>query len=156
MIKYRKADMDDIQKLIKLRIDYLTEDRGELIESDKSAITIQLNEYFLKHIGGYFIAYLAETDFNTIAAAFLVITEKPANPTFITGKTGILLNVFTYPEYRKKGIATALLKCLIKEAKTQNLSYIELSATKSGKPLYEKFGFQIKNSRYTEMKLQFI
>ena len=107
-------------------------------------------------MGSGFIAYLAETGNNIIATAFLVISEKPANPAFITGKIGTVLNVFTYPEYRKKGIATELLKRLIEEAKAQNVSYIELSATESGKPLYEKLGFQTKQSRYTEMKLQLI
>ena len=155
-ILYRKAGKNDIELLIKLRLDYLNDDRGELSEQDKSAVAAQLKEYYPKHLGTDFIAYIAETDGNIIATAFLAIKEVPANPAFITGKTGTVLNVFTYPEYRRKGIATELLKRLIEEAKAQNLSYIELSATESGKPLYEKLGFQTKQpSKYTEMRRQF-
>lgn len=152
----RKANRNDndIELLIKLRLAYLNDDRGELSEQDKSAVISQLKEYYPKHLESDFIAYIAETDSNIIAAAFLVIKEVPANPAFITGKTGTILNVFTYPEYRKKGIATKLLELVIEEAKIQNLSFIELSATESGKPLYEKLGFQTRQpSKYTEMRL---
>ena len=68
----------------------------------------------------------------------------------------MVLNVFTYPEYRKKGVATELLKRLIDEAGKQNLSYIELSASEAGRPLYEKLGFKELQSKYTEMKLQLV
>ncbi len=35
----------------------------------------------------------------------LLIVEKPMSPSFITGKTGTVLNVYTKPEYRNKGYA---------------------------------------------------
>jgi len=154
MLTYRKAAIADLDALVQLRMDYLTEDRGLLPETEQAAVAAQLNEYFPKHIGDDFVAYLAETDGSIAAAAFLVIAEKPANPAFITGKTGTLLNVLTYPPYRRQGIATELLKRLVAEARARGLSYIELSATEAGKPLYEKLGFAVKQSRYTEMKLQ--
>jgi len=178
MFTYRKAMMPDIDTLIRLRLDYLTEDKGILSDADKTAIAAQLKGYFPQHIGKDFIAFVAESPAEgmrgsapyeaddsrfyaeaaaggIISCAFLVITEKPANPAFITGKTGTVLNVFTYPEYRRKGVATALLRLLIKDAKGQNLSYLELSATEAGKPLYEKLGFKLKQSKYTKMILVF-
>jgi hypothetical protein len=42
---------------------------------------------------------------------------------------------------------------VINEAKAMNISYLELSATDSGKPLYEKLGFVHRQSKYTEMRL---
>ncbi|ULQ61170.1 GNAT family N-acetyltransferase [Brucepastera parasyntrophica] len=77
--------------------------------------------------------------------------KKPPNPNFVNGKTGTLLNVFTYPEYRNQGIAATLMKKLIEEAKKENISEIELSATKDGEKLYKKLGF--KESEYTEMNI---
>jgi GNAT superfamily N-acetyltransferase len=56
--------------------------------------------------------------------------------------------------YRKNGYATHTLKALIEEAKRQGLSYIKLSASVSGKTLYQKLGFQKKKSPHIkEMKL---
>jgi|AGTN01.1.fsa_nt_gi N-acetylglutamate synthase and related acetyltransferases len=154
-VTYRKATPADIGALIELRFAYLAEDCGEVGEEERKAISSQLSDYFKRQIGNNFSAYLAETDGKPIAAVYMAVAEKPANPAFITGKTATVLNVFTYPEYRRKGVATRLLKMLIDEAKTMNISYLELSATDDGKPLYEKLGFECSQSKYTLMKLPF-
>ena len=73
---------------------------------------------------------------------------------FITGITGTLLNVLTYPEHRRKGIATKVIGKIIDEAKKVGVSHINLSATSDGKYLYEKMGF--KESNYTTMGLKLI
>lgn len=67
-----------------------------------------------------------------------------------------MLNVLTYPEYRRMGIATKVIERIIEEAKALGVSNIELSATLGGRPLYEKLGFVEKKSKYTEMRLQLI
>ncbi|SMD02544.1 GNAT family N-acetyltransferase [Sporomusa malonica] len=151
----RKATIDDIDILIKLRIDYLLADNGNLTTDEKNAIRSQLTTYFSKHINHDFIAILAETDNNILSTAFLAISEKPANPAFITGKTGTLLNVLTYPEYRRIGIASRVISKIIDEAKQLGVSSINLSATKEGKPLYEKLGFT-ESPKYTSMKMQLV
>jgi GNAT superfamily N-acetyltransferase len=83
--------------------------------------------------------------------AYLAISEKPANPGFINGKTGTLLNVYTYPEYRKKGIAAKLIKEIINEAKKLDVKIIDLKATEAGFKLYKKSGF--KESKYKCMNI---
>lgn len=153
----RKATVNDIDLLIKLRIDYLLADKGHLTEEEKSAICTQLKTYYPKHIGQDFIAVLVEINNEIAATAFLAIAEKPANPSFITGKTGTLLNVLTYPKYRRMGCATKAINLIIDEAKQLGLSSIELSATEDGKPLYEKLGFtEPMKSKYTRMKMELV
>lgn len=117
----------------------------------------QLNDYYPKHLNRDFFAAIAENSTGKIvSSAFLVIVEKPANLSFITGKTGIILNVLTVPEYRRQGYAEAAVKLLVFKAKDYNLSYLELSATNMGMPLYEKLGFNtVKNESYTNMRLTF-
>jgi len=155
-ITYRKANIKDIDTLIKLRLDYLKADNGELSKEKTEAVVTQLKNYFPMYINNGFIAFLAENNGHAISSVYMAVTEKPANPHFITGKTATILNVFTYPDYRRMGIATKLLNMMISEAKTMNISYIELSATDSGKPLYEKLGFVRKQLKYTEMRLELI
>lgn len=152
----RKATIEDIDILLKLRFDYLVTDKGELTELEENLIRAQLQTYFKKHINEDFIAILATIDDKVVSSAFLAISEKPANPASITGKTGTLLNVFTYPEYRRRGIATKVISQIIEQAKQLGLSSIDLSATKDGKPVYEKLGFIEPKSKYTSMKLKLI
>lgn len=150
----RKATIEDIDILIKLRLDYIKSDMESLSTDEENAICSQLVTYFKKHINYDFIAVLAEIDNKVLSTAFLAISEKPANPTFITGKTGTLLNVLTYPEYRRMGIATKIMSKIIDEAKQLGVSSIDLSATENGKPLYEKLGFV--QTKYTSMKLHLL
>jgi len=150
----RIANIKDIDLLIKVRFDYLMADFGNITEWEEKVMRSQLLNYYKKNIGDSFIAILAEIDNEIVSVAFLVITEKPVNPLFITGKTGILLNVFTYPKYRRKGIALKVISRIIEEAKKRGLSLIELSSTSAGKQLYENYGFRELKSKYTKMKLQ--
>lgn len=152
----RKATIEDIEVLMRLRFEYLLEDKGSLTQDEKIKIASQLEKYYKEHINQDFIAILAIIDDKVASCAFLAISERPANPSFITGKTGTLLNVFTYPDYRRMGIATKVMCKIIEEAKQMGVSLIELTATQEGKPLYEKLGFNEPESKYTPMILQLI
>jgi len=114
--------------------------------------------YYPKHLNTDFFAALVEDDGGKIGSTvFLAISEKPANLSFPTGRTGTILNVLTYPEYRRQGCATLALSRIIDEAKRQNLSYLELSASEMGKPLYARLGFhEIGHSHFTDMKLNLV
>jgi GNAT superfamily N-acetyltransferase len=128
-------------------------DKGRLSLEEEEAIHNQLQVYFPKHLkSGSFMAMIAWQDEKPVSAAFLLIQERPANPSFLTGITGILVNVITYPEYRKRGMATRVIKALIKEAKKANVISIDLAATEDGKGVYEKLGFT--EPPYTAMRLK--
>ncbi|SDN23985.1 GNAT family N-acetyltransferase [Acetanaerobacterium elongatum] len=150
----RVAETKDIDTLIKLRLEYLAHHFGRLEPKAEQALRAQLQGYFSAHLNHDFLAVLCEDSGKVVSTAYLAINEKPANPRFITGKTATVLNVYTYPEYRKRGCATQVLELLIQCAKNMNISYIELSATEAGKPLYEKLGFQVWQQPETEMRLQ--
>lgn len=149
----RKATIKDIEKLIGLRIDFLREEMGNLSADEETAIRAQLATYFAEQIDRDFIAVLAEADDRIVSTAFLAMSEKPANPVFITGKTGTLLNVFTYPGHRRKGYATKTVCRIIEEAKKLGVSSIDLSASEAGKPLYEKLGFEVPKSTAMRLRL---
>mgnify|MGYP001123504378 FL=1 len=149
-----KATLDDIDDLIRLRSDFLTMDQGRLSDQNEKEIRAQLKVYLAKHIPlEDFIAVIAKHPTGKIAsAAFLIIQERPANPSFITGLTGTLLNVVTYPEFRRKGIASQVIREIINEARQKGVSSIDLYATDDGKELYKKLGFV--EPSYTSMRLK--
>lgn len=87
-----------------------------------------------------------------VGCCFLLVTEKPANPSFINGLTGTVLNVYVKPEYRRQGIAKNIMDKLLKDAKAMGLDYVELKATEQGRGLYESLGFEDDVSKYYRMK----
>ncbi|MNJ80642.1 Acetyltransferase (GNAT) family protein [compost metagenome] len=54
--------------------------------------------------------------------------------------------MYTIPNCRGKGIATALLDHCIEYAKSSNVGRIILNASADGKPVYEKRGFKLRKS----------
>ena len=148
----RKATNIDLYELIKIRIAYLKEDYGNISPQQIIDLKKQLPEYYINHIEKDMIAYIAEENNEIISSVFLVIIEKPSNPTFMSGKIGNILNVYTKPQYRKQGIAGQLLKLVIDESKGMNLAYLELKSTKEGFNLYKELGFIEEQSSYIPMK----
>ena len=136
-----KAEMRDIEALVKMRLSYLIEDNGTLDPQDLAAIKRDLPGYFQAHLGKDLFVYVIRDRQNIVSCAFLLIVEKPMSPAFINGRTGMVLNVYTCPSYRRKGCA-----------KKMEISVIELKATEDGYPLYRSVGFVDDGSRYHRMK----
>ena len=153
-IKYEKATETDIQDLTEIRIDFLTEDYGSLSEDQIQKMRTSLPAYYTNHLNQDLIVYTAKAP-ELIACAFLLVTEKPSNPSFINGRTGTILNVYTKPEYRRQGIAKKLMNHLLEEGKKLDLDFVELKATEDGFPLYRSIGFKEEHSKYRNMKYTF-
>lgn len=151
-MKFKKADKNDVESLVELRIAYLKEDYGSLTEKQINSLKEQLPLYFKEHLNKDIYAYAAINEEEIVSIILMLVIEKPANPNFITGKTGTLLSVYTKPDYRRKGAANELLKMAIKEAEKMELSFIDLQATKDGYPLYLKNGFVEQKNEYVPMK----
>lgn len=148
------ASLSDIDLLVKVRFDYFTAEDWKLSPERRRAFEATLRQYYTNHLNIDFFAFFVEVAGDIASVAFLAVSEKPANPSFPTGKTGTVLNVLTYPAYRRKGYATKALDAIVSEAKKRNLSCLELSASDAGKPLYEKLAFKAKepSAHFTEMK----
>ena len=150
-MNFEKATIKDINMLTDLRLAYLQEDLGVI--TDKELIQESLPGYYEKHLNKDLMVYVARDDEDIIACAFLLIVEKPMSPSFITGKTGTVLNVYTKPEYRNKGYAKKLMTMMLEEATAQDVSIIELKATEDGYSLYKSVGFEDVVVKYHNMKI---
>jgi GNAT superfamily N-acetyltransferase len=65
------------------------------------------------------------------------------------GRLGIIINVFTEPKWRRKGVAALLLGQIIRWAQAEGLDRIVLHASDEARALYERLGFVASN----EMRL---
>lgn len=145
------ADAKDTQQLIEMRLEYLREDG--LAQEKEAEISAQLAKYIPENIGKRLFCVLACENGQPCAAAMLLINEKPAGASFPNGITGEILSVVTKSEYRRRGIASTMLKMLIEKAKELDASFIDLKATHDGYPLYRKLGFESSGGHYESMRL---
>lgn len=146
------ANIDDVNLLTELRLEYLKEDHGKLSESDIEIIRRDLPNYFKKNLNQNIFCYLIREKEEIAACAFLLLVEKPMSPAFITGRTGTVLNVYTKPQYRHKGYARGIMNKILSDAVEKNLSVVELKSTENGYRLYQSVGFVDEVSKYQSMK----
>jgi GNAT superfamily N-acetyltransferase len=67
-------------------------------------------------------------------------TTGPGAPVAI-GREGIVMNVYTEPEARRRGVARALMQMVLAWARHEPLDSLVLRASDDGRPLYESLGF---------------
>ena len=84
------------------------------------------------------------------------IRRVPGNFKNPSGVWGYLMNMYTLPEYRGRGICSRILTLLVDEGRQLGITAFELHATEQGRPVYEKNGFEIHHEptlrKYTQAK----
>ena len=101
-----RANHTDIPSLIRIRLEFLQEEMGEIKDNTAAQLKETLSVYFEKNLNKNIFCYLTKENEEVVSCAFLLVVEKPANPMFLTGKTGTVFNVYTKPEHRHKGFHT--------------------------------------------------
>ena len=142
-IKYRRATSADIDTLIDYRVRFLNELYRHPENEQTRILRESLQKYFSEAIpSNNFIAWLAEYDSKTLGTGGMVIWRMPGRYRGLeTGRLGYILNMYTVPEARRKGICTRLLKELINEAVRLDLKYLHLHTSEDGIDIYRKEGF---------------
>ena len=150
------ANLDDIDELVRLRIAYMIDDFGQISDYERECMEKQLPDYFKRRLNKELIAFVARDEGRLVAAAYLLIIEKPANPFLPNGYDGEVLSVYTEEEYRNRGICSELINNMIEYARENKLCRVELMATDEGYPIYKKLGFEDKKQKYKDMRLKLI
>ena len=143
MIIYRKAILSDAEKLAEIRSLCLKELNNVTSEEERSIIEQANFEYFKKALyDNTFISWIALDNEEIIATSGLSFSVVPPFFNILDGKVAYIMNMYTFPVYRNRGIGKELLKKLIDEAKQLGYKKITLNASDMGRPLYEKYGFK--------------
>ncbi len=70
------------------------------------------------------------------------ILPRPVNASTVgEGLQGTVVNVFTEPQWRRRGIADLLIREIITWSKDEHLDRLLLHASDEGRSLYERLGF---------------
>lgn len=100
-----------------------------------------------------YLAWLAvSAEGAAVSGAGLWIQPAMPRPVDMCGRRGYILNVYTYPEYRRRGLAGQLVRRTVKWCRDQGINYVALHATEAGRPIYEKLGFKAGNEMYLWVK----
>ena len=139
---FKRAKPEDIEILTKTRIEVLKAANQLPDDTDMSKVERETYNYYKMALrDGSHIAYLvfdADRFVGAGGVSFFQVMPTYHNP---SGNKAYIMNMYTHPEYRRKGVALKTLDLLVKDAKNKGVTAISLEATDMGRPLYEKYGF---------------
>jgi len=93
-----------------------------------------------------------------VAGAGAAVSEVAPHPQpdangkidIVGGRQAIIQNVYTEPEWRRRGLAALLLKSILDWTHEQGIDSVVLHASEEGRKVYERLGFIASN----EMRLR--
>ena len=152
-ITYRKATIDDLDELVRLRIEFLKEvQKVETRQYSEEELSTSLREYLFTSINNdAFVAWLAISEGEVIATSGLCFLQITPGFTLINGKIAYILNIYTLPNWRGKGVGKQVFDHILHEAINRGYKRISLHASDDGRPIYEKFDFRLTSD---EMELR--
>jgi len=92
---------------------------------------------------GFLHSWLAENKkLQAVGGGAVITTPWLSRPHSLLPRQAFILNVYVYPEFRRRGVARSLMQTMVDWCRKEGFSYVSLHASPDGRPLYESMGFE--------------
>ena len=149
----RMATVADVDTIARQRAAMFLE-MGDLAEADRAPLTAATADYLRVAIpAGEYIGWLASpADASSVTAGGGGVQLRPLLPRpnphgdgILTGRQGLILNMYVEPRFRRNGLGRHLVETVLAWARANHLASVVLHASPAGRPLYEALGFVTTN-----------
>lgn len=145
-LTYKTATLQDLDVLTEIRIEVLLAANQLPPDTDMREVKAQSRAYYQQALQNASHTAILVFDGDAFIAAggvsYYQVMPTYHNP---TGKKAYIMNMYTRPAYRRRGIARKTLDLLVQDARKKGITSISLEATAMGRPLYEQYGFRPLN-----------
>lgn len=142
----KRLNIEDVESFLQLRLKLFYELKEIELNEDIEELKKSTKEYYLKNIDKTLITYGIFEDNKIVSIGSLCLFERIPYIENLSGKEGYILNIYTLPEYRKKGYGKNITEKLLECSKEIGIKKLWLNASDEGKKLYTKLGFKEKNN----------
>jgi GNAT superfamily N-acetyltransferase len=120
-------------------------------EAEVDAMSIRFHPWLRKKMeSNEYLAWFALAPDSSIAAGLgLWLMDWPPHVVASGQWRGNIVNVYTEPGHRRRGMARALMQVALEWCAANQVGAVILHSSEEGRPLYESLGFQATN----EMRL---
>jgi GNAT superfamily N-acetyltransferase len=148
----RKATTGDIPEILRQR--RAMYEAMDYQDADALATMVSVSaDYLNKALSdGSFRAWLASVGDRVVAGGAIIVSPWPAHPYDLECRRATILNVYTYPDYRRRGIARRLMQTMIDWCRQESFARVTLHASKDGRSVYEALGFEIGNEMVLKLR----
>jgi GNAT superfamily N-acetyltransferase len=153
----RVADAADIPTLAAHRA-AMFRDMGQLAAHQREPVVRATAAYLRDAIPrGEYLAWIAENPASAgaviggagVQLRTILPRPRPGTDEVEFGPEAIVLNVYVEPEWRRRGVAEALMRSVLDTLAARRIHRVVLHASEGGRRLYERLGFAPTN----EMRL---
>jgi len=153
---FQQATANDIPLLVKARLDFLEELGNEPLEgAELNAAQTQIESFLRSRLGTQIFAWIVFVNEEPASVGFLHLYNVMFHPMAHSGLYGRIINMLTWPDFRRQGLARGIMERLIAQARELGLDYIGLDASPDGRHLYDSLGFVEQHPVHPPMTLDF-
>jgi GNAT superfamily N-acetyltransferase len=152
MVTLRHATADDAALIATHRHSMFT-DNAFASEDVLDAMDVSFEPWVRERLAdGRYLGLIIEEDGTVLASAGIFFADFP--PHFLDVKAGrpYLTNFYTASAARGRGFAKQMLSACVDVCRERGHDIVVLHASKFGKPIYEKFGFEQTNEMMLKLK----
>ncbi|MDQ2859122.1 MAG: GNAT family N-acetyltransferase [Candidatus Eremiobacteraeota bacterium] len=142
----RRANAADATTLGTLRA-AMSSERTRCDEAASRAFAATCASFFARELTRsepFLRVWVASDDERIVATAALTTYRTLPRLASVGEVDGRVRDVYVVPEYRRRGIARALMALVLDEARSLSVDRLALGASVMGRPLYETLGFVSK------------
>jgi GNAT superfamily N-acetyltransferase len=152
-IRIRTAGVEDLADLIHQRR-AMFEEMGHTDAGVLDRVDVVSREYFSAAWSAEkYRGWLAEElSGEIIGGGGIVIADWPGYPGEKRAARAWILNVYTEPAVRRRGVAKKLVEVMIEWCRSNGFGAVSLHASPAGRPLYEAIGFQQTNEMALKLR----
>jgi GNAT superfamily N-acetyltransferase len=138
----RGATPADVDAIAHHRVEMFG-DMGLLENADRPALMAATRAYLREALPrGEYYGWVVELHGRVIAGAGAFCRTLMPNPDAPEGGEEVyVLNVYTEPEHRRRGLARQLMQVILAWCQARGVARVTLHASDDGRPLYESLGF---------------
>lgn len=140
----RLAKNEDINVLAKFRVDLEIEDWKDTYVGKDEDLEEATKKYLKEHLNKDCIMFVWEEEGNVVAVCTMLLFNHLPDCDDLTSKRGFLCNIYTKPEYRRRGIQKKLIGECLEYTKKLGVKKFTLNANPHNEKalkLYAKYGF---------------
>lgn len=111
-------------------------------------------EYFTDSLRtGTYLGWMAEdSGGQVVGGGGIVVADWPGYPGEKQAKRAWILNMYTEPGARRRGVAKRLMNVMVEWCRNEGYRSVSLHASAAGRPIYEAMGFQPTNEMSLKLR----
>lgn len=142
-VTFKDLGPEDLDLLMNWRETVLREVFEVDPQASIKATMAENRRYYEQHLAdGSHVAVLALLGGEAASCGGICLYDEMPSPDNPSGRCAYLMNIYTKPEFRGRGVGPAIVRRLVDEARTRGAEKIYLETTERARGMYTRLGFE--------------